>query len=145
DFTAEDVAFSILTLKEVHPRGRATFAAVTEANVIGPHEVELVLDRPAPFLIKALASSESPIVPKHLYEGTKVPENEWNLKPVGTGPFRFKEWVRGSHVIFERNPNYWDPGKPYLDQIIFRFIGDPAAAVAALETGEVHLTSTGIP
>ena len=67
DFSAEDVAFSILTLKENHPRGRATFASVTEANVLAPNEVELILSKPAPFLLKAFASFESPIVPKHLY------------------------------------------------------------------------------
>jgi peptide/nickel transport system substrate-binding protein len=143
DFTAEDVAFSINTLKEVHPRGRATFAQVTAVNVLNPLEVEILLAKPAPYLIRALASSESPIVPKHLYEGTKVPENEWNLKPIGTGPFVFKEWQRGSFVLLEKNPNYWDPGKPYLDRVIFRFIGDPAASVAALETGEVLLATTG--
>ena len=143
DFTADDVAFSIQTLKEVHPRGRATFAPVEAINVLGPHEVELKLAKPAPYLLKAFASSESPIVPKHLYEGTKVPENEWNLKPVGTGPFVFKEWQRGNYVLLEKNPNYWDAGKPYLDQIIFRFITDPAASVAALEAGEILLTTTG--
>jgi peptide/nickel transport system substrate-binding protein len=143
DFTADDVAFSIQTLKEVHPRGRATFAPVAAINVLGPYEVELKLSKPAPYLLKAFASSESPIVPKHLYEGTKVPENEWNLKPVGTGPFIFKEWQRGNYVLLEKNPNYWDPGKPYLDQIIFRFITDPAASVAALEAGEILLTTTG--
>ena len=143
DFTAEDVAFSILTLKEVHPRGRATFAKVSAVNVIDPHQVELVLSAPAPYLIKALASSESPIVPKHLYENTKVPENEWNLKPVGTGPFVFKEWQRGSYVLLEKNPNYWDAGKPYLDQIVYKFIGDPAASTAALEAGEIQLVTGG--
>ena len=143
DFTADDVVFSILSLKEVHPRGRATYAKVSAVNAITPHEVEILLSEPAPYLIKAFASSESPIIPKHLYEGTKVPENEWNLKPIGTGPFVFKEWQRGSYILFEKNPNYWDPGKPYLDQIIYRFIGDPAAATAALEAGEIQLVTGG--
>ncbi|MDR3473593.1 MAG: ABC transporter substrate-binding protein [Devosia sp.] len=143
DFTADDVAFSILTLKDVHPRGRATFAKVTAVNVIDPHQVEIVLSEPAPYLISALASSESPIVPKHLYENTKVPENPWNLKPIGTGPFVFKEWERGSYVLLEKNPNYWDPGKPYLDQIVYKFIGDPAASTAALEAGEIQLVTGG--
>src|SRR3712207_6930540 len=39
---------------------------------------------------------------------------------VGTGPFVLKEWVRGSHAVLERNPNYWDKPKPYLDRIIIR-------------------------
>ncbi|MET3898954.1 peptide/nickel transport system substrate-binding protein [Devosia sp. UYZn731] len=143
DFTAEDVAFSIQALKENHPRGRATFAQVSSINVLGTHEIELLLDKPSPYLLTALASSESPIVPKHLYEGTKIPENPHNVAPVGTGPFVFKEWVRGSYVLYERNPNYWEAPKPYLDKLVVRFIGDPAAAVASIETGEV-LLSVGV-
>jgi len=143
DFTAEDVAFSIQALKENHPRGRSTFAQVISINVLGTHEIELLLDKPSPYLLTALASSESPIVPKHLYEGTKIPENPHNVAPIGTGPFVFKEWVRGSYVLYERNPNYWDAPKPYLDKLVIRFIGDPAAAVASIETSEV-LLSVGI-
>ncbi|MGK9055072.1 ABC transporter substrate-binding protein [Neorhizobium petrolearium] len=145
DFTAEDVAFSILALKENHPRGRATFATVEKANVLNPHEVELILSKPAPYLLSAFASFEAPIVPKHLYEGTKIAENPHNVAPVGTGPYKFVEWVRGSHAIFERNEDYWGSPKPYLDQIIFRFIIDPAAAVAAIETGEVQVSTANLP
>jgi peptide/nickel transport system substrate-binding protein len=145
DFSAEDVAFSILALKENHPRGRATFASVEQANVLAPNEVELILSKPAPYLLSAFASFEAPIVPKHLYEGTNVPENPHNVAPIGTGPYKFQEWVRGSHALFVRNENYWGAPKPHLDQIIFRFITDPAAAVAAIETGEVQVSTANIP
>ena len=145
DFTAEDVAFSILTLKENHPRGRATFASVEKANVISPYEVEFVLSKPAPYLLSAFASFESPIIPKHIYAGTKIAENPNNFAPIGTGPYKFAEWVRGSHARFVRNENYWGAPKPYLDQIIFRFILDPAAAVAALEAGEVQVSVANLP
>lgn len=145
DFTAEDVAFSIIALKENHPRGRATFASVEKANVLGSHEVELILSKPAPYLLSAFASFESPIVPKHLYEGTKIAENPRNVAPVGTGPYKFVEWVRGSHALFERNEDYWGSPKPHLDQIIFRFIIDPAAAVAAIESGEVQVSTANLP
>ncbi|MFX8466397.1 ABC transporter substrate-binding protein, partial [Acinetobacter baumannii] len=56
-----------------------------------------------------------------------------------TGPFLFKQWDRGSDVILERNPNYWDKGKPYLDRIVVRFNSDLAARSAAFETGEYDL------
>ncbi len=58
DFTADDVVFSILSLKEVHPRGRATYAKVTAVNALNPHEVEILLSEPAPYLISAFASSD---------------------------------------------------------------------------------------
>lgn len=78
-------------------------------------------------------------MPKHLYEGTKVTENPINLAPVGTGPFKFKEWVRGSHIVFERNADYWDAPRPYLDKLIVRFIPDASARAIAIETGEIDL------
>jgi peptide/nickel transport system substrate-binding protein len=139
DFTSADVAFSLLLLKRVHPRGRSTFANLVEVQTPDPLTAVLRLEKPAPYLIRALAGSETPILPRHLYEGTDPAANPNNAAPVGTGPFLFKEWVRGSHIVYERNPNYWDAGKPYLDRLIVRFINDPAARSAAFETGQVDL------
>lgn len=145
DFTSADVAFSVLTLKQVHPRGRAIFANVSEVQTPDAHTAIIVLSKPAPYLITALAGTESPIVPKHLYEGTDITANPHNSAPVGTGPFVFKEWVKGSHAVFERNPNYWDKPKPYLDKIIVRFIPDAVARAAALESGSADLAGQAIP
>lgn len=145
-FTSADVAFSIKTLKEVHPRGRNTFLNLVDVETPDPLTAILKLSKPAPYLITALASSETPIVPRHIYEGTKVAENPANLAPIGTGPFKFKEWVRGSHLVYERNPEYWDQPRPYLDQLIVRFIPDAAARSIAIETGEIDLApSTPVP
>lgn len=145
DFTSADVAFSILTLKQVHPRGRGTFANVVEVRTPDPYTAVVVLSKPAPYLITALAGAESPIVPKHLYEGTDIVSNPHNSAPVGTGPFVFKEFVKGSHIVLERNPNYWDKPKPYLDKVIVRFIPDAVARAAALESGAADLGGLAIP
>ena len=139
DFTAEDVAYSIKLLKENHPRGRGTYASVTAVETPDPHTVIIRLSRPAPYLLTALDASESPIVPKHVYEGTDPLTNKNASAPIGTGPFIFKEWVRGSHIILERNPDYWDADKPYLDRVVVRFIADQSARAAAFETGELDL------
>ncbi len=145
-FTSADVAFSVKTLKEVHPRGRNTFLNLVDVETPDPLTAILKLSKPAPYLITALASSETPIVPRHIYEGTKVAENPANLAPIGTGPFKFKKWVRGSHLVYERNPEYWDQPRPYLDQLIVRFIPDAAARSIAIETGEIDLApSTPVP
>lgn len=138
-FTAGDVAFSILTLKEIHPRRRITFANVTGIDTPDDLTVIIHLSKPAPYLLGALSSQGTPIIAKHLYEGTDVAGNPHNVAPIGTGPYVFKEWIRGSHYILERNPNYWDQPKPHLDRIIVRFITDVAARTAALESGEVDL------
>ncbi len=146
DFTSADVAHSIALLRQHHPRGRSTFASVTEVLTPDPLTAEIVLSQPAPYLLAALTASESPIVPKHLYAGGDPLANPNGRAPVGTGPFVFREWKQGSHVLFERNPNYWDPGKPYLDRIVIRFIADASARAIALDTGEVLLApDTPVP
>ena len=139
DFTSSDVAYSIDLLKKFHPRGRATFSAVTQVDTPDPLTAVLHLSKPAPYLLTALDASESPIVPKHVYEGTDPLTNKNASAPIGTGPFVFKEWVKGSHIILDRNPDYWDKGKPYLDRVVVRFIADKGARSAAFETGELDL------
>jgi len=139
DFTAKDVKFSIEVLKARHPRGRITFANVQQIETPDDHTVVLKLSKPAPYLMTALAGPESPIVPEHIYAGTDFATNKNNIAPIGTGPFKFTEWKKGSFVILERNENYWQKGKPYLDRIVIRFIADAAARAVAMESGEVQL------
>jgi len=139
DFTSADVATSIGLLKQYHPRGRGTFANVVTVETPDPQNAVIVLSQPAPYLLSAFAASESPIVPRHLYEGTDPATNHYTNAPIGTGPFVFKEWVRGSHIIYERNPNYWDSPKPYIDRLVVKFIPDSAARTAAFESGEVDI------
>ncbi|KAA1177010.1 ABC transporter substrate-binding protein [Rhizobium tropici] len=145
DFTSEDVKFTIFRLKEAHPRGRITFQNVTSVETPDPLTAVIVLSKPAPYLISALGSSESPIVPKHIYETFKPTEQPTLAQTIGTGPFILKEWVPGSHLIFDRNPNYWDAPKPYLDRVVLRVILDPAARAAALETGEIDIGANPVP
>lgn len=139
DFTASDVAFSINVLKERHPRGRTTYANVTAIETPDSHTVVLKLSKPAPYLMNTLAAPEAPMLPKHVYGGSDIATNPANNAPIGTGPFKFVKWNKGESITVERNPDYWDKGKPYLDRIIFRTIPDSAARAVALETGEVHL------
>jgi len=143
DFTAADVAFSIRLLQQAHPRGRATFAPVADIETPDPHTVVLVLSKPAPYLLHALYADESPIVPQHAYEGTTPQASRNASAPIGTGPFRFKHWERGVYIEFERNPDYWDQPKPYLDRIIFRVVNDAAARTVLFETGEADLGGEG--
>ena len=86
-------------------------------------------------------SSGTGALPKHILEpvfkkdGT-MDNAEWNRNPtVGVGPFLFKEWQSGSHLIFVANPNYWH-GKPKLDQIFIQIVPDDAAQIAAIKAGD---------
>lgn len=141
-FTSADVAYSVLEIwKKYHSRGRTTFANVVAVDTPDPLTATLRLSKPAPYLLSALMSSvEAQVLPKHLYAGKDVLSNPLNNAPIGNGPFRFVKWEQGSYVLLERNPDYWDAPRPYVDKVLFRFISDPGGGAAALETGEVHLS-----
>jgi peptide/nickel transport system substrate-binding protein len=141
-FTSADVAFSIRLLKQVHPRGRATFANVSDIETPDSLTAVVKLAKPAPYLIRALAACESPMVPRHIYAGTDPATNPNGVAPIGTGPFRFNGWVKGSRVSFVRNPGYWDAEKPYLDALVVRFIADPLERMSTLASGAIDLAPT---
>jgi len=147
DFTSADVAFSLLNIwQKIHPGGRLAYAPVQAVDTPDAHTAILRLSRPTPYLLSFLNAYGAQVVPKHLYEGTDLLKNPANVAPIGTGPFRFKEWVRGSHITLERNPDYWRAGLPYLDGVVFKFIPDAAARSVALASGEVHVAlASNIP
>jgi peptide/nickel transport system substrate-binding protein len=66
---------------------------------------------------------------------------DWLRHPTGTGPYKFKEWIPGKHVILEKNPDYFKKGLPYIDTIEFRVMKDPLTASAALRAGEIDFIS----
>ena len=139
-FTSADVKFSILeVLKKHHPRGPGTFRELTDIDTPGAHTVVFKLSGPAPYLLMALSGYESPMLPKHLFEGTDLKASKYANAPVGTGPFKFVEWQRGQFMRLDRNPDYWKKDRPYLDRIVARFIADSATRTAAMEKGEVHV------
>ena len=138
-FTAEDVKYTFdEVLLKYHARTKAGLeAALLAIETEGPYRVIFRFKNPYAPLLRRLDVTEAPILPKHLYQGTNPLTNPYNQRPVGTGPFRFAEWQRGSQVVLVKNPDYFKPGLPRLDRIVFRFLPDPAAAAIALERGEV--------
>lgn len=138
-FTASDVKWSLENVwKTIHPRNKALFENVSAVETPDDHTVVLKFSKPSLPIFSVLNGVGAPILPKHLYEGTDILNNPYNNKPVGTGPFVFKEWRKGEYLVLERNPAYWDAGKPYLDKLVFRVIPDAAARAAAIEKGEVQ-------
>ncbi|MFJ3044795.1 ABC transporter substrate-binding protein [Herbaspirillum chlorophenolicum] len=139
EFTSADVQFSALEIwKKIHPRGRNTFAAIQAVDTPDKYTAVFRLSHPSLVIFSSLNANEGQILPRHLYQGTDILKNPYNLKPVGTGPFRFKEWQKGQYIVLERNPDYWDTGKPYLDRLVFRVIPDASSRAAALETGDAQ-------
>lgn len=138
--TADDVLFSLMQFHmELSPRVRSIFQLIQEATAPDPLTVRLMLKRPfEPFLL-VFASTAACIVPKHLFEGQDYRLAPAVQRPVGTGPFRLAEWQRGSFIRLERFEEYWRPGLPYLDQVIFRIIPDSQSRALALQNGQVQV------
>jgi ABC-type dipeptide transport system, periplasmic component len=106
------------------------FEPIDRVETPDPLTAVIKLKHPAGLFLYWLAWGDSVMVsPK------SVPTNKTH--PIGTGPFKFKQWVQGDRIVLERNPDYWQKGKPKLDTVTFRFIGDPQAQAAALRAGDV--------
>lgn len=143
-FTSADVQFGIMeVLREIHPRGAATLSVIESVETPDATTAVLNLSEPAPYLMVALNGYESPIVAKHVFEGGDPRQNDTANAPIGTGPFKFVEWQKGQYVRLDRNDDYWDEGKPYLDRVVTRFIADASTRTAAMENEEIHYGAFG--
>jgi peptide/nickel transport system substrate-binding protein len=141
EFTAEDVAFNAMRYWKPISVGVA-FKALESANVVDNLTVTLNFSSPiAEFALKSYLSDWALVIPKHLYEQGDIYTNPANNQLVGTGPFKLKAWVRGSHVEYVRNEDYWDKKLPYLDRLMIRYWRDPASRAAALEAGELDIAT----
>ncbi|HTT14019.1 MAG TPA: peptide ABC transporter substrate-binding protein [Burkholderiaceae bacterium] len=102
--------------------------------------VRVDFDKPTPFWANAFVGAFGAIIPKHLFgefTGSKSRDAPTNLKPVGTGPYKFVDFKPGDMVRGELNPNYHMPNRPYFDTIEMKGGGDAvSAARAVLQTGE---------
>ncbi len=138
--TAEDVAYSVSEIwaKHADPLALADLAGVDAAD---RRTVVFRFGMPTPpfFFASLLSGSANYVVPKHVYGGSDPAGNAANNAPIGTGPWKFQRWVRGSHFEFVKNENYWRKGFPYLDRLILRYVRDPAGRAAALEAGEIQI------
>lgn len=105
-------------------------------TVVDPLTVVIDLKIPAPGLLGALAQREgfieSPTAAKKFGD-------DFGSNPVGSGPFVLKEWIRGNQIVVERNPNYWEPNKPYLDKIVLQNIAGSVVGIQRLRTGEIDV------
>jgi peptide/nickel transport system substrate-binding protein len=130
-FDAGDVKFSLdrARAEDSANAQKALFAGIESVEAVDPLTVKVTLKAPDGNFPFNMAWGDAVIVAPES-AGTEA------TKPVGTGPFRFVEWVQGDHVTIERNPDYW--GEPVaLARATFRFISDPTAAFAAMMAGDV--------
>jgi len=138
-FTSADVAFTAMEMwKKILNYGTALQLLLTAVDTPDPLTAIFRYERPMPLglLLRALPDLGY-ISPKHIYETGDIRQNPANTAPIGTGPFKFVQYERGQFIIADRNTNYWRPNLPYLDRVVWRVIGDRAAAAAQMEAGQI--------
>ncbi len=142
--TSADVKWTFDTIIKENGTARDHLQSVESIECPDESTVIFNLKRPdAPFL-GFLAWYGTFVMPSHIYEGTDWTTNPANEKPIGTGPFKFVEWVRGDHVTLERNDEYFK-GAPKLDKVVFRVITDANTALQAFYNSEVDLNEVRPP
>ncbi|MBX9843481.1 MAG: hypothetical protein K2Z80_16905 [Xanthobacteraceae bacterium] len=139
-FTSADVKFSIENATaKLHPWGRLAFKTLDRVETPDRHIAIIHLKTPSASLMQATDIAVSPILPKRKWEGTEIVKNPLNFAPIGTGPFKFVEYVRGQHIRYAKNDRYFEKGKPHIDEIVLRVMPDAAARIAAFEQGQVDM------
>jgi peptide/nickel transport system substrate-binding protein len=139
-FTAKDVQCTwdlLLGKAEAKLRGnprKAWYRNLDRVATNGDHEAIFHLMRPQPAFIALLASGYSPVYPCH------VSPAQMRQHPIGTGPFKFVEYKVNEHIRVVRNPDYWKPGRPYLDGIEYTIVPNRSTAILAFVAGQFDMT-----
>ena len=158
EMTAEDVKYSLdrVTDPETQSPGAGFFGMIegfdaqmageaeglSGVTVVDPQTVQITLSRPDATFLHVMALNFASVVPR---EAVEEHGDDFGRNPVGTGAFRLGEWTLGQRLVFEKNPDYWREGVPYLDQIVFEVGQEPVVALLRLQNGEVDLVGDGIP
>ncbi len=137
--TSADVLFTYqLYVDPETPTAYAeSYRQVKKAEAPDDYTFKVTYEQPyAPALISWSLS----ILPKHLLEGVKITESRLARHPVGTGPYRFVEWLDGEKIVLEANPDYFAEG-PYIKRFVFRIIPDTSTQFLEIQTGGLDYMS----
>jgi peptide/nickel transport system substrate-binding protein len=138
--SADDLVFTFRAYADPGstPAGDAMTPAwklIDSVTKVDPLTVQVRMKRPNPSYLELF----NVVLPQHKFEGQTAVTNQHlqSRMPLGTGPFLVKEWRTGDAIVFERNPNYREAGKPYLDQVVARIVPNREVAIQGLLRGEV--------
>jgi peptide/nickel transport system substrate-binding protein len=142
--TCEDVKFSIdrFANPEVNTLYTGFGSSIESTKCENASTFVIQLNRVEGAFLDYLATLTPLIISQKAYE--KMGETAFGEKPIGSGPFMVKEWIRGQKLVLERNPYYWQEGKPYLDSIIVEYIPDDNTRMLKIESGEADI-ATEVP
>ncbi len=135
EFTADDVIFTYTVLTD--PKNPTPYSSnygpVKEVRALDRYTIKVIYEKP---FAPALESWGMGILPKHLLEGKELFNSPLNRNPIGTGPFKLKEWVTGQRIILNRNEAYFE-GIPFFEKFISRIIPDPSTMFLELRFGGI--------
>jgi peptide/nickel transport system substrate-binding protein len=140
EFTAHDVKFTYDKImdEKTNTVRRSSYELVKEAKVLDPYTFKVTYKQP---FSPGPESWGMGIIPKHLLEKEDINTTSFNRRPIGTGPFRFMEWVTDEKIVVEANPQYFE-GRPHLNQIVYRII--PETALSEMEVLTRGIDYSGI-
>jgi peptide/nickel transport system substrate-binding protein len=139
ELKAADVKYAFeraLNPETKHPYAK-DYEAIGDIIVKDDYTVTFALKSVNASFLQNIARAGSVIYPREAVETMKS-------HPIGTGPFRFDQWVRGDRIVLTANPDYHVKGLPKLDRVTYRFITDPNAVLAALKAGDVDVSLFGL-
>ena len=158
ELTAEDVKYSLerVTNPKTQSPGSGFFASIkgyedissgkseslSGVTVVDPSTIKIELSRPDATFLHVMAINFAHVVPKEAVEEFGA---DFGKHPVGTGAFKLTEWTLGQRLVFERNPDYWNKGLPYLEKMTFEIGQEPIVALLRVQQGEVDISGDPIP
>ncbi|MDP4033704.1 MAG: ABC transporter substrate-binding protein [Pseudorhodobacter sp.] len=158
EMTADDVKYSLdrvtdpvtqspgagffASIKGFDEISAGTVTSLAGVTVVDPMTVQIELSRPDATFLHVMALNFASVVAK---EGVEAAGDDFGKQPMGTGAYKLAEWTLGQRLVFEKNADYWRPGVPYLDGIVFEVGQEPIVALLRLQNGEVDVPGDGIP
>jgi peptide/nickel transport system substrate-binding protein len=140
--TASDVAFSIMRARDMEG-GAWNFILSAIESIDAPDDKTAVINLSKPWapLEADLAMFSASIIPQALVEEQG---EDFFQHPIGSGAFKFVSWEKDQEIVLEKNPDYWDTGKPYLDGVTFKVLPDSNARMLQFQGGELDI-ATSVP
>ena len=135
--TVDDVVWSIDQFLDQPTSAYHYLSPIATVSAPDSSTVRIVLSKPYFNFLGVLSGWTAFILPSKLVQMEGI--TQYLKDPIGTGPFMFDHWDQGNELVVKRNPFYWQPGKPYLDEIDFKVLTSETARVSAVETGEAQL------
>ncbi len=137
---AEAVKFTFDRLLDPKVRVPQRFLvdAIKETQVVDPSTVRFILSKPSPILLSNLTYSTTSIISPTAAQKIGPANLTRDLTGAGTGPYVFKEWVRGTQILVARNPNYWGK-KPMFEEVLFRIVPNDGVRETMLLAGDIHM------